>query len=432
MQIQIDALGGVAGDMFCAGMLDAFPHLQPGLLDFLQDILCINDISVDIETSRGLFSLGKRFIVKKRKVKIDDKHHFYYKKIDDSIDNSTLIHHADHKHQHRHYSWQKIKKDLKKYCSRQDIHECAEGIFSILVNAESIIHGVPMEDVHLHEVGADDAMIDIMSAAYLIMESGADSWSISSLPLGGGAIKCEHGTIPVPAPATLLILRGFLWHDDGIPGERVTPTGAAILAWLVQHMPNMVISGRLIHYGYGIGERRFGDILNALRITVYDHGQEVNDPLSADSIYIVQCDIDDMTPELLALAINNLRGTEGIIDISSQMIMGKKNRWATRLELLIRLDVLDNIARKILTETSTLGVRYWQADRKVLQRNSSVFTFDNNDWQVKTTKRPDGNISCKIESDNLIQVDYGYESRMRLKYEIEKAAAKSVRLKDKE
>ncbi|WP_170975499.1 LarC family nickel insertion protein [Martelella alba] len=420
MHIHLDIIGGIAGDMFCAAIIDAFPNLKNGLQAYIQPILVDSGLSVNIQRGKGLFALGHRFIVEKQKVKINDNYHMLIKSSQNRNKNKVIF--SQNLKEHGHYSWKKIKNKLTRFCNHQEIYQCACEIFTILVEAESVIHGIPVEQVHLHEVGANDAFIDIVAAAYLINTCQATSWSFSSLPWGGGMVDCAHGRIPIPSPAALSILTGFRWHDDGITGERVTPTGAAILAWLARHEPIKPIAGQLTNSGYGLGERHLGNILNALRIAVYENeSTPCSDiPVSHDIIYIIQFDIDDMTQELMAISIGKLRKTSGVMDISSHMVMGKKERWMNRIEILIQPTALAHVVSAIFTETSTLGIRYWETERTLLARECFSHSSTEGLYPVKTASRPDQHISCKLEADELCKDRYsGHEARLRIKTKIE-------------
>ena len=154
---------------------------------------------------------------------------------------------------HGHVHWRRLRERLAAAPLDAAVAAQAIAIFGLLAEAEAGVHGVAVDEATFHEVGAWDSIADIVAAAYLIETIGAESWSAGSLPLGGGRVRCAHGELPVPAPATLRLLEGFSFHDDGRPGERVTPTGAAILKALVTSTG--FGSGRLEKTGHGFGLR---------------------------------------------------------------------------------------------------------------------------------------------------------------------------------
>lgn len=265
-----------------------------------------------------------------------------------------------------------------------------------------------------------DALIDIVSAAFLIHHSQATSWSVSALPWGGGVTQCAHGKIPVPAPATLKMLDGFAWRDDGQAGERVTPTGAAILAWLKPRLsPVHGMSGRT---GYGFGNRQFKQCANVLRVCTFQPHSSV---MKQDPVMSVQCDIDDMTPELLAIAIDILRQREDVIDLTTYAGQGKKHRWVTHLDLLCHPQHLDDVCKALFEQTSTLGVRFSPFSRYILPRRHEIIEDKLQAWAVKYALRPNGEESCKLEADCLSASSQSHHQRQRVKSKIENNLAEN-------
>ena len=266
----------------------------------------------------------------------------------------------DH-HNHRHYSG--IDAMIVASGLSDAVKDGARRIFRRLAEAESLVHGVAVEDVHFHEVGAVDSIVDIVATAICLEYLGVEEVYSGALPLGSGFVETAHGRLPVPAPATAELLKGFPLHGECGPGERVTPTGAAIVAALAGgfgKQPAMLLEKT----GCGAGRKDFPDCPNILRAFL---GRSVDAPNHGDDVIVVETNIDDSTPELLGYAMERLL-EEGALDVFFTPIQMKKNRPGVMLSFLCRPQQLDQLAQLLLTETSAIGLRYYRADRIVLQR----------------------------------------------------------------
>lgn len=272
----------------------------------------------------------------------------------------------------------------------------ALAIFGLLAEAEAGVHGVPVEEATFHEVGAWDSIADIVAAAFLIEAIGADRWSVGPLPQGSGRVRCAHGELPVPAPATVRLLEGFVFHDDGRPGERVTPTGAAILKQLRAQSGAGEGPRRLIRIGHGFGLRRFEGISNVLRVLVSEPVAPAG--TASEQIAVLGFEVDDQTAEDLAIGLDHLRGMEGVFDVLQTPAFGKKGRLVTALRLLVRPDAVERVTAACFAETTTLGVRCHIEERAVLARAGGRV---DNGIRVKLATRPDGSRTAKAESDDL-------------------------------
>lgn len=417
MHIHLEVVGGIAGDMFCSAMLDAFPALEKPLQDFLSPLAFYQSYRCELNVKKQKEIIGKQFVVMQKHDLVRDKDHFVFKAYTPNSEHALVYPVASVDHQH--YTWDTIQQKLKQIEPYSAIYGIASDIYYLLAKAESQIHGIELQSVSLHEVGADDALIDITSAAFLIYHSGVTSWSCSALPWGQGHVRCAHGVLPVPAPATLKILEGFDWLQDDEVGERITPTGAAILAWLIKQQGG-TLSGKLQKSGYGCGQRQFRSKPNILRVNVF--GGPDTDLLVRDSIYIIQCDVDDMTAENIAITQEKLRNEDGVIDLTCQTLMGKKGRWVSRFEVLCSKDKLEAICQILLIETTTLGVRFWPSERFKLTRKSVVINYDGQSWPVKIALRPDNQLTAKLEADAQQMIDRSYSGRQHIKIVIEQQA----------
>jgi len=274
----------------------------------------------------------------------------------------------------------------------------AVAILRRLARAESRMHRVPVDEVHFHEVGDWDSLLDVVAAGSIAAALAGWTWSVSTLPRGSGLVRTRHGWLPVPAPATAELLAGFAWRDDGLPGERVTPTGAAVLAHLVA-MPSMRPPDgmRLVASGMGAGTRELQGMPNVLRALVHaiDDQAGVN-----DEVMVLAFDVDDMTGEELGVAADRLRAAAGVLDLSLGLRIGKKGRPLHDFRLLVAPARLEAVSELCLRETSTIGLRWHRVQRRRLARGVEAVAVDGAEVRRKRVQRP-GGTTVKAESDDL-------------------------------
>ena len=330
--IYFDCHAGISGDMTVAALLDLgvpLEHLQAELAK-----LPLPPHSYALAVSR---TERRHVAALKFDVTVNDHHtHRHYAGIDDMIAGSGLP---------------------------EPVKERARAIFRRLAEAEALVHGVAIEEVHFHEVGAVDSIVDIVGTAICLDYLGVEEVYASALPLGGGFVGTAHGRLPVPAPATAELLKGLAVHGECGPGERVTPTGAAILAAMANGIgPRPAM--QLIKVGSGAGNKDFDDCPNILRAFL---GRVESEQKEVNEVEVVECNIDDSTPELLGYAMERLL-EEGALDVFFTPIQMKKNRPATQLSFLCRPEQLEILARLVLSETSTIGLRHYPVRRITLER----------------------------------------------------------------
>ncbi|WP_426131007.1 LarC family nickel insertion protein [Pararhizobium sp. PWRC1-1] len=396
----LDPVGGIAGDMFVAAVLDVRPDFESGLRETLSRCPLIDDVSVAVVKHSDGVLTGRRFLVdrmQKGPVPVEyrpvQEHHHH-----DDDDH----HHGDsheHTHAHTHVAWRDIRTALENSQLDSTVVMHAIGIFALLAEAEARVHGTMPDEISFHEVGAWDSIADIVGAAYLITQLDAVTWTTGALPLGSGRVRTAHGLLPVPAPATALLMEGFATIDDGIGGERVTPTGAAILRYLCKE-PASRLPRTLIASGHGFGTRALPGISNCLRILCFDTQM---DAPAAETIAVIEFETDDQTGEDLAHAIDHLRVQDGVLDVVQAPMFGKKGRMIAHVRILARPDALQSVAQRVFEETSTIGVRHSLVQRMVLAREVREIQGNGRVLRTKTVERP-GGPTIKIEADDLAVV----------------------------
>ncbi|WDP88497.1 MAG: nickel pincer cofactor biosynthesis protein LarC [Desulfobacter sp.] len=310
---------------------------------------------------------------------------------------------TDHK-AHRHYA------DIRAMIENGDLPEKVKAnalaAFKKIALAEAHIHGKDIDHVHFHEIGGIDSLVDIIGTFLGMDYLGVSRVVASKIPLGSGTIECAHGTIPVPVPATLAVLKGLPVTQSDAKTEIVTPTGAAIVATLAEafgSMPEMEITKT----GYGAGKRDTGaSTPNILRMVlgrpVENAGRTDQMPgehILRDRVMVIHTHVDDMNPEILGFVMDRLL-EKGALDVSFTPIFMKKNRPATRLEVICREDDLDEMAPFILTQTTAIGLRYKVWDRMVLPRETMAADTDLGRIQVKKIIDPNGDVRILPEYED--------------------------------
>ena len=282
---------------------------------------------------------------------------------------------AAHDHAHRHLST--IERIISDSSLDESVKTQSQRVFRRLGEAEAAIQGIDIEKVHFHEVGAIDAIVDIVGACIGFEKLGIDEIHCSPLNLGSGTVKAAHGVMPVPAPATGSLVKGLPAYSDGPAVELTTPTGAAIVSTLATGfgpMPAMSMES----IGYGAGDKDFKDRANMLRIVV---GESVSAPESTE-IWIIEANIDDMTPEMSGFARSRLL-EEGALDVTVTPTFMKKGRPGFTLSVLTKPEDRDRVSDVVFAETTTLGVRTYSAQRRVLERTWRTVSTDHGDVRIK-------------------------------------------------
>jgi uncharacterized protein (TIGR00299 family) protein len=402
--IHLQPLGGIAGDMFAACLLDAMPQHRDAVVHAAQELAPVECALLPHDD--GTLT-GHRFLVHTEPVAA----------------HTHNDHHDHHGHDHgAHTQWRDIRARLEASGLQLAVRAHAIGIFAVLAEAEGRVHGKAPDDVTFHEVGAADSIADIVAAAALIDALGPATWSVSSLPIGGGTVRTAHGIMPVPAPATALLLQGFAMHDDGITGERVTPTGAAILRYL--GCASTPPPGALRHSGYGFGTRRLGGISNCLRALVFDTA-EASPASHHRELAVISFEVDDQSGEDLATGLERVRATPGVHDVIQMPAFGKKSRLAVHVQVLAAPGALDAAVDACFRETTTIGLRTHLVQGRALPRHFATVEIDGHPLTVKLVERPGAagipSLTGKVEADHIRPIAT-HAARAHLRRDAESAA----------
>jgi uncharacterized protein (TIGR00299 family) protein len=383
--IHLDAVGGIAGDMFVAAMLDAFPQLGERVFTDLARVL-------PKDAGRPLLAEGSSGAVRCLRFGLEP------------IEPHGHQHHHGHAH-HHHGRYRDLVARIDGAGLSEGTATHAGAILRHIAEAEAHIHKVPLDEVHFHELADWDSLMDVVAAGSIAAALSGSRWTVSELPRGGGMVRTQHGLLPVPAPATVEILQGFAWRDDGISGERVTPTGAAILRHLVTGAGRA--EGRLEASGTGAGTRDLPGMPNILRVLAF---ASVAPSANHDRVAVLSFDIDDMTGEEIGVAADRLRALDGVRDLAIAALIGKKGRPLHGFRLLVAPDALDAVKERCLAETSTIGLRWHFEERDLLERRGESMRDGETAVRVKQVRRP-GRVTVKVESDDLASLDSLTERR---------------------
>jgi uncharacterized protein (TIGR00299 family) protein len=335
--LYLDPFSGISGDMTVGALLDLgadFEHLRREL-----DRLPVRGYGV---------SAGKCVRAGITATKFDVHVH---------------THHA-HGHSHPHRAWRDIRDMIGSSTLSAWVKDKAHDAFARLAEAEGAIHGKAPEDVHFHEVGGVDAIVDVVGTMIAVEQLLPLRIFSSSVNVGRGVIQCAHGIYPAPGPATERLLQGIPVFSNEVAGELTTPTGATLLVTLVDAFaprPPMTIRNS----GYGAGTRETEGNANVLRMTLGEESAEA--AAGAGRVVVIEATVDDMSPQLCGYFMERAFA-EGALDVFFTPVQMKKNRPAVNLTVLCAPDLLNAMARLILTETTSIGIRYTSAERQVLDR----------------------------------------------------------------
>ena len=403
----LECFSGISGDMFLGALIDA--GVPPRVLE--ETVAALN-VGARLEISRVV-----RSGISATKVDVwvdgekDMPREEYWAKQEQSNDHHS--HHHEHRHsaesagsgagtplpqEHSHSHSRgltEIREIILKTAISDSAKKTAVAIFEALGAAEAKIHATSIEKVHFHEVGAVDAMVDIVCASVGAEALGVNEIVCSPLNVGGGSVECAHGTFPVPAPATVELLKGAPVYSSGVQAELVTPTGAAIVKVLAKRFtafPEMKIEKA----GYGAGMREFPGLPNVVRLTIGEEVSKLAGKTESDTVAVLEANLDDLNPQVFGYVMDRLL-EEGALDVFGMPVQMKKNRPGTLLTVLCKPEDASKLSHLIFTETTTLGVRRRDEVRETLARC----------WEKVRTQW--GEVRIKIASMNGTVTNYAPE-----------------------
>jgi uncharacterized protein (TIGR00299 family) protein len=383
--LYFDCFAGAAGDMILGAMLDAglpFEALERALGSLAVEGW---DVSADRVLKTGL--TATKFRVHER-VHTHSHEHAH---------SHAHVHSHPHPH-HHHHSLKDIERAIGRSALSESARARASGMFRRLAEVEASIHGMPVDQVHLHEVGAIDSIIDIVGAAFGIEWFNADRIVASPLNVGGGMIKSAHGVFPVPAPATLRLLKDAPVYSTGIQTELLTPTGALILSEYASGfgpMPQM----RVDRVGYGAGERDLAETPNVVRLVV---GEAAGDA-PVTRVVSIECEIDDMNPQIFGALMDRLYAA-GALEVFYAPVQMKKNRPGTLMTIVATPELRPALIELVFRETTTIGVRYQEMARECLDREMVTVATSFGPVRFKVARRGQMLMNAQPEFDDLTRL----------------------------
>jgi uncharacterized protein (TIGR00299 family) protein len=417
----LECFSGMSGDMFLGALIDA--GVSPRVLE---EAVAALDVGARLEISRVVrsgISATKVDVWVDGEKDLPREEYWAEEGVARAVSPAKTDHrHSDHSHpeheqhhNHEHsseagssragvpapheHSHGRGLTEIREIISKAEISDAAKktavAIFEALGMAEAKIHATSIEKVHFHEVGAVDAMVDIVCAAVGGEALGVEEIICSPLNVGGGTVKCAHGTFPVPAPATVELLEGAPVYSSGVQAELVTPTGAAIVKILARRFaafPEM----RIDKSGYGAGSRDFPGHPNVVRLTIGEAASTLAGKTASDTVTILEANLDDLNPQVFGYVMDRLF-EEGALDAFGVPVQMKKNRPGTLLTVLCKPEDAAKLTQLIFTETTTLGVRRRDEVRQTLARR----------WENVRTQW--GEVRIKIASMNGSITNYAPE-----------------------
>ena len=386
-----DCFSGISGDMHIGAMVDVGVPVDY-LRGELEKLPLKHEFRLEVETAAKMGITGSR---------------------------ATVVLRDDVPRPHRHLA--QIIEIIEGAGYGSAVEKRAVGMFRALGEAEADVHGIDIEEVHFHEVGATDAIVDIVSAALGLEYLGIDSARSRPVEVGGGTVLCEHGRMPVPAPATALLLRGVPCRYGGVDGEATTPTGASILRCAVDTFeePRNFVADRV---GYGIGHKDFS-LPNVLRVAVGTEDSDTASGYEVETNVEIDCNIDDMRPEAFQPLMENLFAA-GARDVVVTPALMKKSRPGHRVSVLAPPDRLEAVVERLTGDSTTIGVRFHEVKKWMLPRRTATVETSFGKVRVKVADLPDGRRRWKSEHEDILALARSRgESYLTLKDAVDKEIA---------
>ena len=396
--LKIEAFSGLSGDMFLGALAEltsAYDELQqlPSMLNLEKVEVKITDVEKAGIACKHIKILDHNKYDDHKNVHSHPNEHKLTRKQDLKSSQFNLARDQSHTHSHGHH---RHLKDIEKIIDNGDLtnnaKRIAKDIFLLLGAAESKVHGVDINKIHFHEVGAIDSILDIVGSAFLLDKLNVDSSVATAICTGHGFVMADHGRMPIPAPATKELLLGIPTYAGKARGEMTTPTGAAILKYLNPSFEIPVLVERKI--GHGSGEKDF-EHPNVLRLSICEPTSE-----SKEEIFMVETNIDDMSSELLGIDFQENLLKAGALDFYFTQIIMKKGRPGVLISVFVSSNSLKDVTGFLLENTSTIGVRSYPASRQALKRSSKTIQTSLGEVDVKEVELPSGSKRITIEYES--------------------------------
>lgn len=390
--IYIECKMGVAGDMLSAALLELCDNREE-MMNMLSEME-IPGVTFSLEKSEKCGIVGSHLAVKVNggeevSEDVDHEHSHEYehshehKHNHEHEHNHEHSHEHDHDHSHTHSHHHRHLSDIEDIVRKLNIPESVKSdimnVYKLIAEAESKVHGREVTEVHFHEVGTMDAIADIAAACLIMHELAPKKVIASPIHVGSGQVKCAHGILPVPAPATALLLNGIPSYSGDVKGELCTPTGAALIKYFADGFGSQPVMS-VEKIGYGMGKKDFAQA-NCVRTMLGNCDDEASDEMT-DVISELVCNLDDMTPEAIGFATERLM-EEGALDVFTTPIGMKKNRPGTMLTVLCKENQKQEFVRKIFKYTTTIGIRENLCKRYILHREEKVVNTPDGEIRVK-------------------------------------------------
>lgn len=387
-----DCFSGISGDMNLGAMIDLGVNEDYLLKELCKLHLHGYRIEVKKDEKKGITGTKVNVILEDHLNNEHDHGHKHDNEHSGGHEHNDGHKHEDHHVHHHHRNLKDIEEIIYNSKLNSRVKELSMKIFEKVAEAEAKVHGKSLYDVHFHEVGAVDSIVDIVGAAICYDYLNVDKVISAPIELGKGFVNCAHGTFPVPAPATTEILKGIPIKKGTIPFEATTPTGAAILATLVSEYKED-FSFNIDKIGYGIGFKDEGNIPNVLRVFLGEvqHNQDV---------YVLECNIDDMNPEIYPYVMDKLMEA-GALDVYLTPTIMKKGRPGINLSVLYNIESEDKVKNLVLKETTTLGFRKYRVQRECLDRSIEHIDTPYGKIKIKNAYLNGEKVKCKPEYEDV-------------------------------
>ena len=363
--LYLDCGMGAAGDMLTAALLELLPDPE----SFVKELNALGIPGVEyvredaVKCGIGGTHMSVRIHGEEESEEMLHHHHEHEHHHEYDHEHTHDYGHGEH-HHHQHSGLHDIEHIVRGHLHLpQQVQDDILTVYGLIAEAESRAHGMPVEEIHFHEVGTMDAIADVTAVCLLMNRLAPDEVVVSPIHVGSGQVRCAHGILPVPAPATAFILRDVPIYGGTVQGELCTPTGAALLTHFVTKFGELPAM-RLLKSGYGMGTKDF-PAANCVRAMLGETGD------GADSVYELNCNIDDMTAETIGFAVEKIREA-GAVEVFTTAVMMKKNRPGTLLTVLCREAQKETVVQAIFKHTATIGIRETLCRRYVLTRTEET------------------------------------------------------------